>query len=90
MYDPATVATNVTNPKETVIMLVGVRAATESAGLVVYLIEYLSLMLDKMAFETRRGKLLLRINFGRPCCAIGVPYVAQCHLRHGGCDGQIH
>ena len=83
-------ATNVTNPKEMAIVSVGVKAVTKSAELISASDRVsLLLMLDKMASETRRGTLLFENNFGRPCCAVGVSYVAQCHLRQGGCDGQV-
>lgn len=90
MYDPAIVATKVTNPKERVIVSVDGKAVTKSAGLIsasdgVTLL----LMLGKIAPETRRGTLLLGNTFGRPRCAIGVSYVAQCNVGQGGCDGQI-
>lgn len=63
MYDPATVATNVINPKEIVIVSVGVKAVTKSAVLTSASDTVsLLLMLDKMASETRReeGRFCLK------------------------------
>lgn len=61
MYDPAIVATNVSNPKEMVIMSVSVEAVTKSVGLIsAFDGVSLLLMLGKMASETRRGTPLFR------------------------------
>lgn len=90
MYDPATVATNVTKLKEMVIRSVGVKATTKSAGLISASNRvFFSHMLDKLASETRNGTLLFRNIFGRSYCGIGVSYVVQCHHRQIGCDSQI-
>ena len=65
MYDPATVASNMTNPKERVIVSVGVKAVTKSVVLISASDRVsLLLILDKVASETRRGTLLFGNIFG--------------------------